>query len=57
MRCPVCGVEYDDDDNEGYHASDICPLCAHAGWIDTADGSVINERDEDYAINGQDVRR
>ena len=57
MRCPVCGVEYDDDDNEGYHASDICPLCAHAGWIDTADGSVVNERDEDYAINGQDVRR
>lgn len=44
MSCPVCGRDDDPDPDTGYHGSDLCPDCQADGFIETADGSIVQER-------------
>ena len=43
MNCPACGRWGPDDPDSGYSADDLCPDCAREGWVETANGDVLNE--------------
>ena len=45
MECQVCGAWAPGDRETGYDADRICPSCASDGWIETAHGLIVNERD------------
>lgn len=47
MICDCCGRDVEENAETGYSASGICPDCRDAGWIETADGDVVNELEDD----------
>lgn len=57
MNCPICHRYAPPDQDTGYDAPDVCPTCAEQGWTYDAHRALINEHDEEFAVNGQDVRR
>ena len=46
MTCPTCGAFAPGDPASGYDADELCPSCQQAGWVETAQGELVNENDE-----------
>lgn len=43
-QCPVCGCDVPGDPSVGYHADELCDVCAEAGWIETSERLLVNEQ-------------
>ena len=46
MECPHCGCWAPDDPETGYSGPELCPSCQQAGWVETAQGELLNEHEE-----------